>query len=131
MKDWFQRELECIDPLYFAAYNTRTKKWGIRKWRHPFVRRDWETNSNIVMAVKYPQLDQRTLFDLRKGLWQARRIKYLLREIDDWNKKNDQKIDAEQTAIHKEGAKDIYGHFKTNTVDMGNPNHKAKSVVHY
>jgi hypothetical protein len=131
MKDWFQRELEAIDPLYFAVYNDKTRKWGIRKWRSKNYKNDWRISSNIVMAVKYPQLDGRTLLDLKRGLWQAKRIKYLMREIDEYNRRNDQKIDAENTEIHRDGAKDIYGHFKTNTVDMGNPNHKVKSVVHY
>jgi len=116
---WFDRELKLIDPLYFAAYNNKTKKWGIRKWRHPFLRRNWEINSNIVMAVKYPVLDMRTLNDLKKGLWQARRLKHMLMEIDEANRENEKRIDREQTEIHKAGAKDIWNHYHNMSVDIG------------
>jgi len=76
---YFQKELSLINPLYFAVYNEKTKKWGVRKWRSPYHTNDWRISSDIVMAVKYDRLDGRTLHDLRRGLYQARRLKYLLR----------------------------------------------------
>lgn len=127
---YFQRELSLINPLYFAVYNTNTRKWNVRKWRSPYRKHNWQINSDVVMAVKYPVLDGRSLYDLKRGLWQARRIKYLMHEIDEANRINEQKIDEEDLALHREGARDIYNHYKSNTVDLGGT-HKAKSVVHY
>lgn len=119
---WFERELKLINPLYFAAFNRRTKKWSIRKWvsdRKIHQIDPWGFRSHVVMAVKYPKMDMRTIDDLRRGLYQARRAKYLMREIDEANRENEARIDREQTDIHKSGAKDIWNHYHNMSLDIG------------
>ena len=81
------------------------------------------------MAIKHADLDMRSLYDLKRGLWQARRVKYMMQEIEEHNKRNDQKIDEEDLRNHKDAATDLYKHFKTNTIDLGSTS-KIKSNLH-
>lgn len=83
----------------------------------------------IIMAIKHADLDMRSLYDLKRGLWQARRIKYMMQEIDENNRRNDEKIDAVDMEHHRDAATDLYKHFKTNTVDLGSSS-KIKSNIH-
>ncbi|MCK7532357.1 MAG: hypothetical protein MZV63_15655 [Marinilabiliales bacterium] len=89
-------------------YNDKYKKWNIRKWNSPFLKRNWKVNSTIVMAAKYKELDGRTMYDLKRGLWQARRINALMREIDEANRINEQKIDEQDALDHKDAARDVH-----------------------
>ena len=118
---YIQRELKLIDPLYFAVYNRRTRMWNIRKWlcRNPINQVFWELNSNLVKRVVGNEITAKDLFELREGLYNALRARYIARKIDEHNMRLQEAADKEDDYQHRAAAKAIYHHYNEPTVCLG------------
>lgn len=131
-----EREIQVINPLYFLFWDEKGHWWEIRRWRNErwkrvpakdrkftiahseFVRRCVYTDDQGHI-IGYRPVDQRFVYEFKRGLYNARRIKYFLQEIDDANKKMERQKDAEQDYQHRAAAKSIYHHYQEPTVHLG------------
>jgi hypothetical protein len=113
---WFQRELQLINENYFCAWNPRLMEFQVRQWTSKFYRPtvivDIFKNSKSVHSIPYVDFDERALYGLRLGLYNARTIARLLREVDEANRQNELQADREDTYQHRAAAKDIWRHYK-------------------
>lgn len=113
---WFQRELRLINETYFCIWNPIKYEFQIRRWLHKFWRprtiQECFRVSKIVHKIPYFEFDERALYGLRVGLYNARIVTRLLREIDEANRENELKADNEDTYQHRAAAKDIWRHYK-------------------
>jgi hypothetical protein len=114
--EWFQRELRLINENYFCIWNPQRWEFQIRRW----LSKHWKPTtiaecfkvSKIVHTIPYPNLDERALYGLRVGLYNARIVERILHEVDEANALVETKADAENDYQHKAAAKDMWRHYK-------------------
>ena len=113
---WFQRELQLINEDYFCIWNPVRWEFQIRRWLHKFWRPETISEcfkvSKVVHTSPYQYLDERTLYGLRVGLYNARVVERLIREVDEANRKNELDASKEEDYQHRAAAKDIWRHYK-------------------
>jgi len=110
---WFLKDLALIDSKYFADYNARKKIFEIRKWKTAYPRpRTIKLDSKLVCKIRYNQLDNRVLNDLREGLYNARHAKELLQKIDESNARLIEQAKMEDDYIARYMAKKIYSYYR-------------------
>lgn len=128
---YIQRELKLINPLYFAIFNDKLKRWQIRKWDsvHPIRHRNWDINSSLIKTIKredeqgndigYKDLTALELKLLRMGFYWARNAKKLLDDIDTHNYYLEQKALEDEEYYARWAAKDIWRHYRHQRVFLG------------
>lgn len=107
---WFARDLELINPFYFALSNERTRQWEIRRLNGRFLNKKNKQNSTIVCRIPYNCLDNRILMDLRRGLYWATKAKELIQKVDENNARLVEQSNIEDEYIARYMAKRIW-HF--------------------
>jgi len=119
---WFDRELKLICEDYFAMYNPLKRRWEVRRntFRLPRLK-NWGALdrlwfSTFVRSCKHKEPVSDDLYMLRRGLYNARHAKMLLRQIDEANRTQEIANDAENTYQHRAAAKSIWHHALEPTV---------------
>lgn len=117
---WIQHELQLTNPLYFAAWDSVTHTWRIRKWRsiHPLNHRirNWQFASLPIMTVGETMLDRRAIEAVREGLWNSVHAKMILQKIDKDNARQYESADVEDELLARELAKSIWHHYREPTI---------------
>lgn len=125
---WSQDEARLIKPEYFVVFNPLTERWEVRKWASLYWQNDWQLHgfSSFVRKsclhddqgrdIGFRPLDARLFYELKRGLYNARRAIYYLRELDEANRRMEEAADAEQDYQHKAAAKAIYKHYREPSV---------------
>jgi len=121
---WFDRELRLVDPWYFAMYNPLKRKWEMR--RNVFRLKNmahWSdldklAHSTFVRSCKHLEPVAQDLYLLRRGLYNARHAREILRQVDESNRALTIAADAENTYQHRAAAAAIYHHYNEPTVHL-------------
>jgi len=126
---WFKNELKLIHPKYFTIFDSRRRKYYIRKWKTAYPRPNtWKRDSTPICQVPYPTLDHRILDKMREGLYWAKKAKEYAIQIDRENDKMVEQEEIEHDYITRYMAKHIWGYYREKTLDLGNPNLASKKV---
>ena len=109
----FKKDLELINPRYFASYDERSRTWSIRKWRTMYPRpHTMFKDSDPICMVPFATLDERMLEKIRRGLYWARKAKELAQSVDADNARLLEQSEAETEYVSRYLAKDIYRHYR-------------------
>lgn len=115
--EWFDREIKLICHDYFTVWNPKKGIFEIRRWDnkhgHPFKTDYFSTKrvSTFVRNCAYGHPTMRDAHDLRRGLYNARKIKELLWETDERNRRMQESAAAEEDYQHRAAAKALW-HYK-------------------
>jgi len=132
---YFEREVELIDPYFFAAFNPRTQRWQIRVWKNDCAKTRidifglYAHKSYVVLNVCYQDedfndigykpLDQRTLHTLRLARRNADNPVAIAQEVDEANAKLEQEFDENVEYMMRDAAKTAWRHCREPMVDLG------------
>lgn len=132
---YFKKELQAIDPAYFAAFNHRHGRWQIRKLNTRFpMKRHYESPycyfvSDLIFIVckedkqgndiGYQELDRRVIFTIQESNRFKDNIKKNIELIDAKNERLEQGFKKETEEMSKDLAKQIWHHYQTNSIYLG------------
>ena len=123
---YIQKEFGLINPLYFAAFDSKIGRWRVRKWLYRSLKRNWEINSVNILTIceeddtgrniGYMPVDMRAVLAVRHGLYNATIVKRIAMEVDAANEDMIRKDEAEHEYQLRYAAKRIWHHYQEPTV---------------
>jgi len=136
VSDYFQRELSLINPNYFAVCNHYLNRYEIRSWDAEgeissdahlygvYSKKSWlrlrvSVRNEDDEDIGFKPLDQRVLFALKKSEKESEDPERILREVDEANRLNEEKIDRNLDEHFRGMATEIWKFCRTITIDQG------------